>query len=320
MDYAKVRGFNYQPSYGSTSFENWLYYNADIAELELRRGKNYFPGFNTVRYWLSWQAYLRNPETFLARFEKGLDTANKLGLKVVVCLFNRWHCKTLDNGGVYIDHFVPGLGEVYNVDNFTRYINDVVGSHAGDPRILVWDICNEPFQYGAPVSEVAWLEEIEYGWLASIYHQIRRLDSIIPAGVSIHPMHGHQGIVRIEPISDVLLVHPYFLEPLEDNEAKVRFEQLVEDYKNVSIQSQKPILVTETCWGALDDAYRVEIIKYTLGILNKYEMGFLAHALHYSKVADLHNKEDGPVGWPENLAFINKDGSLRAGHDIFNAF
>lgn len=41
MNYAEVRGFNYQPSYGSTSFENWINFDPEIIELELRRGKEF---------------------------------------------------------------------------------------------------------------------------------------------------------------------------------------------------------------------------------------------------------------------------------------
>ena len=72
FDYSKVRGFNYQPSTGTTSLENWIYYDPNLAELELRRGKEYFPKFNTVRYWLSWDAYFRDPARFKVNFEKAL--------------------------------------------------------------------------------------------------------------------------------------------------------------------------------------------------------------------------------------------------------
>ena len=106
IDYSKVRGFNYQPSYGSTSLENWYHFDPHIFELEMRRGKDYFPGFNTVRYWLSWDAYVRRPEEFKANFEKSLDIADHLGIKVIPCLFNRWHDRSgYDNGGVYLENF-----------------------------------------------------------------------------------------------------------------------------------------------------------------------------------------------------------------------
>jgi hypothetical protein len=77
-----------------------------------------------------------------------------------------------------------------------------------------------------------------------------------------------------------------------------------ENWINFDPEINKPLLVTETCWGSLDDQWRVENIKFTLKELKKRNIGWLAHALHYSLVADLHYPEDGPVGSPGNLAFI----------------
>src|SRR5688572_9315911 len=53
-DWAKIRGFNYQPSYGRTGFELWQEFDAKIIETELARGKKYFPQMNALRWWQSW--------------------------------------------------------------------------------------------------------------------------------------------------------------------------------------------------------------------------------------------------------------------------
>ena len=54
MDCSRVRGFNYQPSYGSSALEVWQGFDAGTVDLELGRGKKYFPGINAIRLWLSW--------------------------------------------------------------------------------------------------------------------------------------------------------------------------------------------------------------------------------------------------------------------------
>jgi endo-1,4-beta-mannosidase len=144
VDFSAIRGFNYQPSYGSTSFENWLYFKPEIFELELRRGKQYFPKFNTVRLWLSWDAYVRNPGLNADYFEKALRICDSLDLKVVACLLNRWHNTHVDNGGVYLDNIVPGWG-AYRPQFYKEYFDSIVGGHKDDKRILIWDLCNEPF-------------------------------------------------------------------------------------------------------------------------------------------------------------------------------
>jgi hypothetical protein len=109
----------------------------------------------------------------------------------------------------------------------------------------------------------------------------------------------------------VLLVHPYF-----DNE-----NGLLDGYARVAAQSGKPLLATEVCWGSLDDTRRVEIIRATLSTLRERGIGWLAYVLHHSLVIDAHRPEHGPINEAIGaLHFIERDGSLRAGHDVFNDF
>jgi hypothetical protein len=55
-----VKGFNYHPSYSTGSLEDWINFDAKVWENELKNGKEKFPKMNTVRIWLSWNAYCRN--------------------------------------------------------------------------------------------------------------------------------------------------------------------------------------------------------------------------------------------------------------------
>jgi len=70
-DYSNIRGFNYQPSWGSCGLETFgPDFDADLVAIEMGRGKKYFPGINTLRIWLSHQAFLRyGAEAFLSRLE-----------------------------------------------------------------------------------------------------------------------------------------------------------------------------------------------------------------------------------------------------------
>ena len=107
LDYSRIRGFNYQPSYGSHGLEIWRRFDADIVDVELARGRKYFPGMNAIRLWLSWDAFNRDAETFARSFDLALALADGHGMMVMPVLFNRWHNEVLDFGGLYLDHFLP---------------------------------------------------------------------------------------------------------------------------------------------------------------------------------------------------------------------
>lgn len=324
-DYAWVRGFNYQPGWGSTSLENWLYYDKNKAKAELMNGKKYFPKMNAVRLWLSWDAYARKEDVFKMHFEEALEIADELGLKVIPCLLNRWHSgEGYDNGGVYVDNFAFPTSWSYFREHYRKYVEDIVSTHINDARILIWDLVNEPYSYNAETPELKPFIEIETGWLKELYDTVKSTGTPIPAGISVHGGQPYPLLDRVEPYSDVLLIHPYFApvpETLYDEGLRQQYEDGVRAFSEYAKKVGKPVLVTETCWGTdHDDEARAEIIRFSLSTLKKYHMGFLPHALCYSLVSDLHESEDGNITHSGNLAFLNKDGTLRPGHEVFNEF
>jgi len=319
MDYSKIRGFNYQPSYGSSGFELWQKFDEAIIDEELGLGKKYFPKMNAIRLWLSRNSFIRNPERFSNNFEIALTVATKYDLVVMPVLFNRWHDSVLDYGGIYIDHFLPRVSWVQSEGIFAPYLEAIVGKHASDPRVFAWDLCNEPFSYSCPPDDIPEIVKAEYNWLEGIYNTCKRLGAKAPITVGIHPGHRLKGIQQIEPISDILSIHPYWTADSPPHE-KSAYEKLLDEYVAFAAEVKKPLLATETCWGALDDERRVDIIRYTLGELKKREIGWLVYLLHHSLIADAHRPEFGPVGMPKNLSFIEADDTLRPGHEIFNDF
>jgi hypothetical protein len=101
---------------------------------------------------------------------------------------------------------------------------------------------------------------------------------------------------------------------------RLGFEAFVDACVAQAQRAGKEILASETVWGAMDDAKRVDVLRYTLGELKQRNIGFLVHALQHSLVADLHYPEYGPVGWSGVMPFVNPDGTLRPGHAAFNEF
>ena len=82
----------------------------------------------------------------------------------------------------------------------------------------------------------------------------------------------------------------------------------------------KPAIATECCWGSNDDAERVQFVRHDLGLLKAAGIGFLPHALHHSPVADLHRPVPSRQWGTMYMGFIEADGSLRPGHEVYNEF
>jgi len=302
-DWSKVRGFNYQPSFGRNGIEIWIdKFDPAVVDRELGLGRQYFPKMNTVRLWLSHDAFLKDSKQFIQNFDATLKSCEKHGIKALPTLFNNWH-SIPDFGGIsteMIGYWFDNFGQKGNAPNyvFRPYLTAMFQGHASDPRILAWDLCNEPFNSG---------REAFVEWLKHTYNLGKTLGAKQPIGVSVCNM--VPDLPLVEPFSDVLMIHPYFASG--QNWAWM---------KEFSRKTGKALLATECCWGAVDDAKRVGIVRSDLDTLVKQGVGFLVHALHESYVADLHRPQFGTLSSAEYMAFINMDGSLRAGHDVFNKY
>lgn len=324
-DYGDIVGFNYHPSYAWNSYETWRLFDAGVIEREIALGKRYFPKMNTVRLWLSYDAFRYEEDRQAENFETALRICAKYGLKTVVCLFNCWHDSVMDNGGIYHPQMIDGSVWSAVQDRFDSYFEKIVGRHADDDRILIWDICNEPYSYGGNREYREFMEPHETAWLRRMADMCREAGAKQPRGISAYASSkdpGSEWIEKTADFTDILLVHPYYYYSDDDvrNLPPEGFDRLLERCRELSRKYGKPVLTTETCWGSGSDRVRAEIVERTLTAHKKARIGYLAHALHWSHVADLHGEGDGPYGGPGNLAFITKDGRIREGHEVFNRF
>lgn len=298
--YRDIRGFNYQPSYEATGYSIWRYFQPEKFDTELGNGKKYFPKFNAVRYWLSFDAFAVDPAGFAEHFETAVAIAHRHGLRVIPTLFNNWH-SVPEFGGIadekliywFVNYGKKGTAENYV---FRPYLEKVVGAHAKDDRILAWDLCNEPHNNcnWAIVSE----------WLAHTYGLCKEFGASQPVSVSVQSQ-----VQSVEAISDLFMIHPYFA-------AADKLGEIV----SFARQRNKGVLATECCWGSLDDAQRVQYVVSDCGALAQAGIGFMPHALQESLVGDLHRPEFGVISSASSMHFVAMDGSLRPGHDAYNRF
>ena len=309
-----VRGFNYHPTYSYGSLEDWLLFDEEVWRRELTEGKKFFPGMNTIRIWLSWNAFCRGEKKFIDSIRRVMDICRELDLYVIPCLFNRWHDPMVLCDSIFIDHFLPDSSWLHKFGNlFEDYIDALCAAFGDEERILVWDICNEPFAYNGEFPMQETVEKCELMWLEKMAARMRANKVSQPLGIGST---GDQPMEIFNNMCDVYLTHMYYR-----GEEISKFEDTVRGFVEESKKFDKPLITSECCWGSLDDKEREKFISVALSTFKKYGIGFVAHALWYSGCADLHDPCDGRVTDNiGNLCFIRKDGSLRPYHEIYNEF
>ena len=314
VGYRHIRGFNYQPSYEATGYAIWRYFKPDVIERELGRGKECFPGMNTIRIWLSFDAFVMDPDRFMSSFSRFIDIAARHDIKIMPVLFCNWH--SLPNfGGVSGEHiscWFDRFSDKGKYDNyFAYYVRTLVEHHKNDSRVLMWDLCNEPFNNDDP-------DRIEE-WLCYLYRVCKEAGAGQPVCVGGNVAQPE----RMDSSSDVLTIHPY------------GDTGYIKQMLALGRREHKPVLVTE-CAKAPNllgreakvpqpsrlpegyDEQRAEILVRELTELKKFGLGFLCHLLYETLVADGHRPDLGPcAGY---MAFIERDGKIRKGHEVFNDF
>ncbi len=308
MNYSEIRGFNYQPGYAATGLEIWaLKFDPDCIEREILLCKQHFPGTNLLRLWLSYDAYQHNRQQFAANFATVLDIVGRHGLQAMPCLFNNWH-SVPDFGGVAAE-MVRYWNHPNRCQVFTEYLDAVVGPHVNDPRVRLWDLCNEPFNSGC--------NEVFVPWLKRLYDHCRKIGAEAPITVGV-PV-SVQSLELVEPFCDVLTPHCYYAEGLWTKD-EVAFRTTVDAAVSFARKVGKPLFAGETGWGSLDDAERVRFLRVELRELTERNMGFCIHMLNHSLVGDGHRPEYGVVSEAGFMGCIEADGNLRTGHEAINEF
>lgn len=323
MDVQSIRGFNYQPGYACTGADIWRQFDAMAFERELGWGKTHYPGMNAIRLWLAWEVFGQGGdpqrEAFLDNLDTALAVAAKFDLPVMPVLFNRWHAGSPDWGGVYLDNFLPGRSwaNYYFDAQWREYVAAVMERFGRDPRVISWDLCNEPCSYFAakPWHEYDDVAPHEQKWLEDVYAACKEGGAQAP--VSVGFWSGEKFLERLQHISDVLNFHLYWM---GDENTKDDFRRKLDRCVALREKTGKPLVSSEACWGSVDDAERVKIIDFHLAELNKRDIGWFIYALCHSHVADLHRPEYGPVTEPGTLHCIEPDGAIRPGHEIINTY
>jgi hypothetical protein len=297
-DYAWLRGFSVVPSWGARIEEAWWSYDGARMREELVPARRMHA--NCIRLWIEYTAWMADSDKVTASFLDAVTAIDEAGMKTMPCLFNRWHDDRYDYGGTYLENLLRGWSAQ------ERYVRALVAPLARDPRVLIWDLCNEP-QAGAPwASEMgAECRKREHDWLAAVARTVRQCGAAQP--ITIGTMAG-ANIEAFADVCDVLCGHPYAAD-------RASLERLIADLHALRRKYGKPVLVNECIPGGEDDRERGALAKTCCDLLSGAGLGWMGWALREGKaISTRRDRVDGNgIRGFGFHPFALRDGRLRAG-------
>ena len=205
-------GCNYIPHTAINQLEMWQADTFDPDTIDRELGWAAGLGFNTLRVYLHDLAWVDDAVGFKARIAHYLDIAAGHGLRTMFVFFDDcWNSDPhtgpqpqpkpgIHNSGWWQS---PGAKVVIDPSQWPRledYVVDVVDSFAHDPRILMWDVYNEPGNQQMGTKSLPLLQQV-FAWARSA-----RPSQPLTAGLWFdHPeLNGFQVVA-----SDVITFHNY---------------------------------------------------------------------------------------------------------------
>src|SRR6202167_947714 len=177
-------GADFLPSTAINELEMWQADTWDPATIDRELGWAEGIGMNTMRVFLHNLVWEQDPQGFQHRIDVFLSIAARHHIRPIFVLFDSCWDPLPKLGpqhppipGVHNSGWVqaPGaeiLADPTQYPRLERYVKGVVGAFANDPRILAWDLWNEPdngtadsYAHGDPKNK----NEIILGLLPQVY-------------------------------------------------------------------------------------------------------------------------------------------------------
>lgn len=248
-----IVGCNYIPGNAINQLEMWQADTFDLLRIQQELSWAKELGFNTVRVFLHHLLWEQDEPGFLHRIDQFLSVADGFGIKTMFVLFDAvWdpHPKlgkqpepkpNVHNSGWVQSPGFEVLKNTNRYDGLCSYVQGVVERFKNDPRVLIWDVFNEPdntnlssykdIQYGTHKAELAML------LLKKAINWIRVIDPVQPLTAAPWNWKDTSSLSVLDNYmfshSDVISFHCY--------ENKEKLEQRIISLK----QFNRPMLCTE---------------------------------------------------------------------------
>jgi len=154
-------GCNFTPSSAGNQLEMWQADSFDAATINRELGWAASLGMNVVRVYLHNLLFEAEGEAFLDRVEQFLDIAHNHDIRLLPVLFDGvWHPrpqlgvqpepKPRRHNSIWLQ--APGSRILHDRESWPQlrpYVDAWLSRFAADPRVLAWDLVNEPDQVDA---------------------------------------------------------------------------------------------------------------------------------------------------------------------------
>lgn len=174
-----LNGANYIPSTAINQLEMWQADSFDPTTIDKELGWAQSIGFNTLRVFLHSVAWKQDPEGFKQRVGQFLSIAEKHHIQPLFVFFDDCWRKVpvagkqpaplpgIHNSGWLQDPGQPASSDSSNFPLLEKYVKDILQHFAHDPRILLWDLYNEPGNSGKGDSSLPLLTKV-FQWAKEV--------------------------------------------------------------------------------------------------------------------------------------------------------
>jgi len=148
-------GSNYTPAYCVNQVQMWHDFRPEVVDRELAAAREYF-GINTLRVYLHNINHEAEKDRFLANLDQFLEICQRHGIRPGLTFFDDCH----RHEGIELDRPVEPVKGYHNgrwaacpqdrdrksenLPKLQAYVQAVIRAHARDPRVLWWEVFNEP--------------------------------------------------------------------------------------------------------------------------------------------------------------------------------
>ena len=255
-DYSWVRGANYVPTYAGTDVGIWHRFDPEVIDRELGYAEQI--GLNSVRVFLQYHVYECHRDAFLRNVSTFVELCEKHGIRPMLVVFDS--CFGVSPSLQTTEFWVASPGPDRTNPAFypdgERYVKDLIELFRDDPRVLFWDVMNEPMSTwlaGSPEGVEQILDFVTH--FCDYFHELGVSQPITVGDVG-------QYNVRIVDFVDVISIHTY-------NKTAEGLREDIMRARRMASKAAKPFVISECCAPAWECHYEM-----AMPLLREQKVGY----------------------------------------------